>query len=78
MAQNKEKQIILIREKRDSLNDLLEKLEDTKREWFDSGVSLDDMKSIRKMIRKVIFQRDKCDDKLGELGEVRLIMEPVL
>ena len=77
MAQNKEKQIILIREKRDSLNDLLEKLEDTKRDWFDSGVSLDDMKSIRKIIRKVLFQRDKCDDKLGELGEVRLIMTPI-
>ena len=74
MAQNKEKQIILIREKRDSLNDLLEKLEDTKRDWFDSDVSLDDMKSIRKIIRKVIFQRDKCDDKLGE---VRLIMTPI-
>ncbi len=77
MAQNKEKQIILIREKRDSLNDLLEKLEDTKRDWFDSGISLDDMKSIRKIIRKVLFQRDKCDDKLGELGEVRLIMTPI-
>ena len=77
MAQNKEKQIILIREKRDSLNDLLEKLEDTKRDWFDSGISLDDMKSIRKMIRKVIFQSDKCDDKLGELGEVRLVMTPI-
>ncbi len=77
MAQNKEKQIVLIREKRDSLNDLLEKLEDTKSEWYDSDVSLDGMKSIRKMIRKVIFQRDKCDDKLGELGEVRLIMTPI-
>ncbi len=77
MAQNKEKQIILIGEKRDSLNDLLEKLEDTKHDWFDSGISLDDMKSIRKMIRKVIFQRDKCDDKLGELGEVRLVMTPI-
>ncbi len=66
-----------LKQKRDSLNDLLEELENMKSEWYDSGVSLDDMKSIRKMIRKVIFQRDKCDDKLGELGEVRLVMEPV-
>ena len=66
-----------LKQKRDSLNDLIEELENMKSEWYDSGVSLDDMKSIRKMIRKVIFQRDKCDDKLGELGEVRLVMEPV-
>ncbi len=72
-----ESEIILIREKRDSLNNLLEKLEDIKREWFESDVSLDDMKRIRRMIRKVVFQRDKCDDKLGELGEVRLIMTPI-
>ena len=46
-----EEQIILIREKRDSLNNLLEKLGDIKREWFESDVSLDDMKRIRRMIR---------------------------
>ncbi len=66
-----------LRQKRDSLNNLLEKLEDIKHEWYYSGVCLDDMKSIRKVIRKVIFQRDKCDDKLDELGEVRLVMEPI-
>ena len=75
--QDKEERIIFIREKRDSLNDLLEKLEDIKCDWYDSGASLNDMKRIRGMIRKVIFQRDKCDDKLGELGEVRLIMTPI-
>ncbi len=72
-----ESEIILIREKRDSLNNLLEKLEDIKREWYDSGASPEDMKRIRKMISRVILQRDKCDDKLGELGEVRLVMTPI-
>ena len=72
-----ESEIILIREKRDSLNNLLEKLEDIKCEWYDSGARSEDMKRIRKMIRRVIFQRDKCDDKLGQLGEVRLIMTPI-
>ena len=66
-----------LRQKRDSLNDLLEELENMKSEWYDSGASPEDMKSIRKMIRKVILQRDKCDDKLGEIGEVRLIMTPI-
>ena len=66
-----------LRQKRDSLNDLIEELENMKSEWYDSGVSPEDMKSIRKMIRKIILQRDKCDDKLGELGEVRLIMTPI-
>ncbi len=66
-----------LRQKRDSLNDLIEELENMKSEWYDSGVSPEDMKGIRKMIRKVILQRDKCDDKLGELGEVRLIMTPI-
>ncbi len=66
-----------LRQKRDSLNDLIEELENMKSEWYDSGVSPVDIKSIRKMIRKVILQRDKCDDKLGELGEVRLIMTPI-
>ncbi len=60
-----------LRQKRDSVNDLIEELENMKSEWYDSGVSPEDMKSIRKIIRKVILQRDKCDDKLGELGEVR-------
>ncbi len=32
-AQDREKRIILIREKRDSLNDLIEELEDMKSEW---------------------------------------------
>ena len=68
---------IILREKRDSSNNLLEKLEDIKSEWYDSGASPLDMRRIRKMIRRVIFQRDKCDDKLGELGEVRLIMTPI-
>ena len=66
-----------LRQKRDSVNDLIEELENMKSEWYDSGVSPEDMKSIRKMIRKVILQRDKCDDKLGELGEVRLMMTPI-
>ena len=66
-----------LRQKRDSLNDLLEELEDMKSKWYDSGASPEDMKSIRKRIRKVIYQRDKCDDKLGELGEVRLIITPI-
>ncbi len=66
-----------LRQKRDSLNDLIEELENMKSKWYDSGVSPEDMKSIRKIIRKVILQRDKCDDKLGELGEVRLIMTPI-
>ncbi len=71
--QNKEE----LRQKRDSLNDLIEELEDMKSKWYDGGTSPEDMKSIRKMIRKVILQRDKCDDKLGELGEVGLIMTPI-
>ncbi len=75
--QDKEERIISIRQKRDSLNDLLEELEDMKSEWYDSGASLEDIKSIRKKIRDIIYQRDKCDDKLGELGEVRLIMTPI-
>ncbi len=75
--QDKEERIISIKQKRDSLNDLLEELEDTKSEWYDSGASPEDMKIIRKRIRKVIYQRDKCDDKLGELGEVRLIITPI-
>ena len=62
--QDKEERIISIRQKRDSLNDLLEELEDMKSEWYDSDASPEDMKSIRKRIRKVIYQRDKCDDKL--------------
>ncbi len=75
--QDKEERIISIRQKRDSLNDLLEELENMKSEWYDSGTSPEDMKSIRKRIRKVIYQRDKCDDKLDELGEVRLIITPI-
>ncbi len=66
-----------LRQKRDSLNDLIEEMREAKREWYDGGASPEDMKNIRKMIRKVILQRDKCDDKLGELGEVRLIMTPI-
>ena len=66
-----------LRQKRDSLNDLIEELEDMKSKWYESGASPEDMKRIRKMIRRVIFQRDKCDDKLGELGEVRLTMTPI-
>ena len=66
-----------LRQKRDSLNDLIEELEDMKSKWYDGGASPEDMKSIRKMIRRVILQRDKCDDKLGELGQVRLIMTPI-
>ena len=54
--QDKEEQIISIRQKRDSLNDLLEELEDMKSEWYDSGASPEDMKNIRKRIRKVIYQ----------------------
>ncbi len=79
MAQNKEKRkrIALIKEKRDSLNDLLEKSEETKTQWYDSDVSPDDMKSIRKIIRRDILQRDKCDDELDEIGEVKLIMTPI-
>ncbi len=75
--QDKEERIISIRQKRDSLNDLLEELEDMKSEWYDSDASPEDMKSIRKRIRKVIYQRDKCDDKLDELGEVRLIITSI-
>ncbi len=75
--QDKEERIISIKQKRDSLNDLLEELEDMKSEWHDSDASPEDMKSIRKRIRKVIYQRDKCDDKLDELGEVRLIIAPI-
>ena len=66
-----------IKQKRDLLNDLIEKLEHMKSEWYDSGASPEDMKSIRKRIRKVIYQRDKCDDKLDELGEARLIITPI-
>ena len=36
--QDKEERIISIKQKRDSLNDLLEELEDMKSEWYDSGV----------------------------------------
>ena len=75
--QDKEEQIISIRQERDSLNDLLEELEGMESEWCDSGASLEDMKSIRKKIGDIIYQRDKCDDKLDELGEVRLIMTPI-
>ncbi len=75
--QDKEERIISIRQRRDYLNDSLEELENMKSEWYDSGASLEDMKLIRKSIRKVIYQRDKCDDKLGELGEVRLVMTPI-
>ncbi len=66
-----------LKQKRDSLNDLIEELENMKSEWYDSGTSPEDMKNIRKRIRTVIYQRDKCYDKLGELGEVRLIMTPI-
>ena len=75
--QDKEERIISIRQKRDSLNDLIEELENMKSEWYDSGAGHEDMKSIRKKIRDVIYKRDKCDDKLGELGEVRLIITPI-
>ena len=71
--EDKEERIISIRQKRDSLNDLLEELENMKSEWYDSK----DMKIIRNRIRKFTYQRDKCDDKLGELGEVRLIITPI-
>ena len=66
-----------LKQKRDSLNDQIEELENMKSEWYDSGTSPEDMKNIRKRIRTVIYQRDKCDDKLGKLGEVRLIMTPI-
>ncbi len=66
-----------LRQKRDSLNDLIEELENMKSEWYDSGASLEDMKSIREKIRDIIYQRDNCDDKLDELGEVRLITTPI-
>ena len=59
-----------LRQKRDSLNDLIEELENMKSKWYDSGVSPEDMKSIRKMIRKVILQRDKCDDKLQSVTKL--------
>ncbi len=42
--QDKEERIISIKQKRDSLNDLLEELEDMKSEWYDSGAGHEDMK----------------------------------
>ncbi len=35
-----------LRQKRHSLNDLIEELEDMKSKWYDSGASPEDMKSI--------------------------------
>ncbi len=77
IIQDKEELIDSIRCKRDSLNDLLESLKETKDEWYDSGTSNEDMKSIRKNIRKVIYQRDKCDNMLDELGKLRLVTRRV-
>ena len=69
IIQDKEELIKSIRCKRDSLNDLLESLEETKDEWYDSGVCNQDMQSIRKTIRKIFYLRDYCG-----LGEVRLVI----
>ena len=67
----KKERIDFLKQKRDKLNNSIEEFEEMKKEWHDSGVSSEDMEKIRRMIRKIIYQRDECDDELDDLREAR-------
>ncbi len=67
----KKERIDFLKQKRDRLNNSIKVFEDMKKEWYDSGVSSEDMERIRRTIRKIIYQRDECDDELDVLSEVR-------
>ena len=60
--------INFLKEERDKLNNSIKVIEDTKKEWYDSGSSPDDMERIRRTIRRLIYQRDKYEDELDVIS----------
>ncbi len=66
-----------IREEIVALNNLIEKMKYLKTLMYVGGTSPNEMENIRKQIRKFIYIRDKQEDQLDKLDEVRLIMNPI-